>query len=70
MCAYFKSFGTIIDSIVMVDHDGRPRGFGFVTFEEDDAIDKVFETGNEHSIGEQTVAGDWLSSSWIEELLV
>ncbi|KAK8958734.1 Heterogeneous nuclear ribonucleoprotein 1 [Platanthera guangdongensis] len=39
---YFEQFGTITDAIVMYDHNTqRPRGFGFITFDSEDAVDKV-----------------------------
>ncbi|KAK4750610.1 hypothetical protein SAY87_004092 [Trapa incisa] len=39
---YFDQFGTITDVVVMYDHNTqRPRGFGFITFDSEDAVDKV-----------------------------
>ena len=39
---YFKPFGTITDSCVMIDHNtGRPRGFGFVTFDSAIPVDEL-----------------------------
>ncbi|KAI0493131.1 hypothetical protein KFK09_027407 [Dendrobium nobile] len=39
---YFEQFGAITDVVVMYDHNTqRPRGFGFITFDSEDAIDKV-----------------------------
>ncbi|KAL0925950.1 hypothetical protein M5K25_004327 [Dendrobium thyrsiflorum] len=39
---YFEQFGTINDVVVMYDHNTqRPRGFGFITFDSEDAVDKV-----------------------------
>jgi len=37
---HFGQFGTVVDSVVMYK-DGRPRGFGFVTFAEAEAVDAV-----------------------------
>jgi RNA-binding protein Musashi len=35
-------FGRVIDATLMMDKDtGRPRGFGFVTFDGDDAVDRA-----------------------------
>ncbi|KAL0843778.1 hypothetical protein Bca101_017024 [Brassica carinata] len=39
---YFDQFGTIADVVVMYDHNTqRPRGFGFITFDSDEAVDRV-----------------------------
>lgn len=39
---YFEQFGTITDVVVMYDHNTqRPRGFGFITYDAEDAVDKV-----------------------------
>ncbi|KAH3920348.1 hypothetical protein HBI56_068910 [Parastagonospora nodorum] len=37
---FFKSFGRVVDATLMMDKEtGRPRGFGFVTFDGDAAVD-------------------------------
>lgn len=39
---YFEQFGNITDVVVMYDHHTqRPRGFGFITFDTEEAVDKV-----------------------------
>ncbi|XP_047980536.1 heterogeneous nuclear ribonucleoprotein 1-like isoform X1 [Salvia hispanica] len=39
---YFDQFGTITDVVVMYDHNTqRPRGFGFITYDSEDAVDMV-----------------------------
>ncbi|GAA0153016.1 hypothetical protein LIER_11352 [Lithospermum erythrorhizon] len=39
---YFDQFGTIIDIVVMYDHNTqRPRGFGFITYDSEDSVDNV-----------------------------
>ncbi|CAN4094244.1 unnamed protein product [Withania somnifera] len=39
---YFEQFGTITDAVVMYDHNTqRPRGFGFITYDSEDAVDRV-----------------------------
>ncbi|KAK7245963.1 hypothetical protein RIF29_40817 [Crotalaria pallida] len=39
---YFDQFGTITDVVVMYDHNTqRPRGFGFITFDSEEGVDKV-----------------------------
>ncbi|KAL7130426.1 hypothetical protein ABFS83_13G133400 [Erythranthe nasuta] len=46
---YFDQFGTITDVVVMYDHNTqRPRGFGFITYETEESVDKVlFKTFHE-----------------------
>ncbi|WOK97168.1 heterogeneous nuclear ribonucleoprotein 1 [Canna indica] len=39
---YFESYGTVTDAVVMYDQTThRPRGFGFISFELEDTVDKV-----------------------------
>ncbi|XP_027330603.1 heterogeneous nuclear ribonucleoprotein 1-like isoform X2 [Abrus precatorius] len=39
---YFDQFGSITDVVVMYDHNTqRPRGFGFITYDSEEAVDKV-----------------------------
>ncbi|XP_050212766.1 heterogeneous nuclear ribonucleoprotein 1-like [Mercurialis annua] len=39
---YFSQFGIITDVVVMYDHNTqRPRGFGFITYDSEEAVDKV-----------------------------
>ena len=39
---YFSKFGPVKDSVVMIDRKtSRSRGFGFVTFDSDDALNTV-----------------------------
>ncbi|XP_074298434.1 heterogeneous nuclear ribonucleoprotein 1-like [Silene latifolia] len=39
---YFDNFGNITDVVVMYDHNTqRPRGFGFITYDSEDAVDRV-----------------------------
>ncbi|XP_010532987.1 PREDICTED: heterogeneous nuclear ribonucleoprotein 1-like [Tarenaya hassleriana] len=39
---YFEQFGTMTDVVVMYDHNTqRPRGFGFITYDSEEAVDKA-----------------------------
>ncbi|KAK4839472.1 hypothetical protein QYF36_022218 [Acer negundo] len=53
---YFSSYGNIVENQIMLDHiTGRSRGFGFVTFETADAVEKVLSWGKIHELGEKQV---------------
>lgn len=39
---YFETFGRIIDSVIMCNkQDNKPRGFGFVTYDSEESVQKV-----------------------------
>ncbi|KAH7522030.1 heterogeneous nuclear ribonucleoprotein 1 [Ziziphus jujuba] len=39
---YFEGYGHVTDVVVMYDQNtGRPRGFGFISFDTEDAVDRV-----------------------------
>jgi len=39
---YFEAYGHVTDVVVMYDQNtGRPRGFGFITFDTEEAVDRV-----------------------------
>jgi RNA-binding protein Musashi len=41
---FFKQFGRVVDATLMMDKDtGRPRGFGFVTFDGEAAVDATLQ---------------------------
>lgn len=41
---FFQTFGRVLDATLMMDKDtGRPRGFGFVTFDSEAAVDRTLE---------------------------
>lgn len=41
---FFAQFGRVLDATLMMDKDtGRPRGFGFVTFDSEAAVDRTLE---------------------------
>ncbi|KAJ3019494.1 hypothetical protein HKX48_002027 [Thoreauomyces humboldtii] len=50
---YFMRFGKVIDATLMIDREsGRPRGFGFITFENSDGVDKAMA---KQSMGELAI---------------
>lgn len=39
---YFENYGTVTDVVVMYDQNtSRPRGFGFISFDSEEAVDRV-----------------------------
>lgn len=41
---YFGQFGHVIDATLMTDREtGRPRGFGFITFESDKGVEEAMK---------------------------
>ena len=41
---YFDQFGSIADVVVMYDHaTQRPRGFGFITYDSEDGVERVLQ---------------------------
>jgi len=38
---HFSAYGTVLDAVVMYGKEGQHRGFGFVTLEEDEAVNAV-----------------------------
>tara|TARA_B100000427_G_scaffold324141_1_gene328766 strand:+ start:2437 stop:2709 length:273 start_codon:yes stop_codon:yes gene_type:complete len=50
----FSSYGEIQDVIVIKDHEtGRSKGFGFVTFAEESALEKALELDGQEIKGRQ-----------------
>ncbi|KAK1420574.1 hypothetical protein QVD17_22280 [Tagetes erecta] len=41
---YFESYGEVTDVVIMFDQNtNRPRGFGFISFDTEDAVDRVLQ---------------------------
>lgn len=52
--SFFAQFGRVVDATLMMDKDtGRPRGFGFVTFDSDAAVEKCLEYQPLEILGKQ-----------------
>ena len=42
--SYFEKYGKITDSVIMKDrHTHRPRGFGFITYEDPSVVDQMIQ---------------------------
>ncbi|HSN57070.1 MAG TPA: hypothetical protein VLT32_20535 [Candidatus Sulfomarinibacteraceae bacterium] len=55
----FSPHGEISEAVVVSDRDtGRSRGFGFVTFEDDDAADKAVAALNGTELDGRTIRVD------------
>ncbi len=55
----FSPFGEITEATVITDRDtGRSRGFGFVTFDDDDAADKAIAAMNNTELDGRTIRVD------------
>ena len=55
----FSQFGEITEAKVITDRDsGRSRGFGFVTFADDEAADKAVAALNETELDGRTIKVD------------
>ncbi|KAJ8553262.1 hypothetical protein K7X08_023940 [Anisodus acutangulus] len=53
---YFSSYGYVLEQQIMLDREtGRSRGFGFVTFDGEDAVEKVLNNGRMHEISGKQV---------------
>ena len=55
----FSAHGEISEAVVITDRDtGRSRGFGFVTFDDDDAADKAVAALNGTELDGRTIRVD------------
>ncbi|XAR61064.1 hypothetical protein NMG60_11034664 [Bertholletia excelsa] len=52
---YFEGYGNVTDVVIMYDQNTkRPRGFGFITFDTEDAVDRVLHK-NFHDLNNKLV---------------
>jgi RNA recognition motif-containing protein len=55
----FAAFGTVLEAKVVTDRDtGRSRGFGFVTFTEEDSANKALAAMNGQTLDGRTLRVD------------
>ncbi|XP_049356146.1 heterogeneous nuclear ribonucleoprotein 1-like [Solanum verrucosum] len=48
---YFSSYGHVLEQQIMLDREsGRSRGFGFITFDSENVVEKVLNNGRMHEI--------------------
>jgi len=56
LLSYFQQFGTVTDHVVIKGDDNQSRGFGFVVFQEPDAVERVLDPNScAHNIGGKEV---------------
>lgn len=54
---YFSSYGNVVGHQIMLDREtGRSRGFGFVTFDSEDGVERVLSNGRMHELGGKQVS--------------
>ncbi|KAG6501612.1 hypothetical protein ZIOFF_041495 [Zingiber officinale] len=48
---HFSTYGEVVDHQIMFDHaTGRSRGFGFVTFKDEESVDVIISKGKMHDL--------------------
>ncbi|KAF5839703.1 hypothetical protein DUNSADRAFT_132 [Dunaliella salina] len=54
--SHFQQYGPVAEAQIMVDYNsGRSRGFGFVTFEDEESVQRVFAAGPMQQVGAKQV---------------
>lgn len=67
--SYFENFGSVQEAFVSYDrHTGRPRGFGFVVFEDPLVADKVVSI--QHTIDRREVTLEWAFETLLQRSAV
>lgn len=51
----FSQFGEVTDHVILKDHLGRSKGFGFVTFENDEDADKAIAALDGSQLGKRNI---------------
>lgn len=55
--ALFAEYGEVEEAVIIKDKfSGRPKGFGFVTFVNDEDADKAIEALNDHELNGRKLA--------------
>ncbi|XP_050234323.1 uncharacterized protein LOC126682630 [Mercurialis annua] len=53
--AMFSAFGEVTSAVIMKNHNGKSRGFGFVSFKSSEAAKKAVDTLNGTQLGSRTL---------------
>lgn len=55
----FAQFGPVKDAKILTESDGKSRGFGFVTFEDEEGAKAAVEEGNDMELDGRNLRVDW-----------
>lgn len=54
---YFATFGKVVEQEIMIDYaTGKSRGFGFITFDDEDIVEEILSLGIMHEINDKKVS--------------
>jgi cold-inducible RNA-binding protein len=53
--AFFAELGEVEEAIIIKDHLGRSKGFGFVTYVDDESADKAVADLDGKELGQRTI---------------
>ncbi|MCO5612407.1 hypothetical protein L7F22_066674 [Adiantum nelumboides] len=54
--SYFSQFGKVVENQIMLEHGtGRSRGFGFITFDDEQVVDNLLSDGRAFELGGKQV---------------
>lgn len=53
--AFFAELGDVEEAIIIKDHQGRSKGFGFVTYTDDASADKAIADLDGKQLGKRTI---------------
>lgn len=52
----FAGLGEVEEAVIITDHSGRSKGFGFVTYKDDADAEKAMAELDGHQLGGRTIA--------------
>jgi len=53
--SFFEELGEVEEAIIIKDHQGRSKGFGFVTYADEAAADKAIAELDGKELGKRTI---------------